>query len=185
MKTYISQPKGSNSCGAYSIAYYLWESNKVENINDRVFVENIHKKIQFGSNFIGIPETYSNPEKMSNELINCWNSHANICALSDSPLKPIAESFNISAEIINIFDKVKSGSNKYAIIVCSLGNDISTLHYMLMKYESGIFLLLDSAYSKYHVVWEKFTLESSGKLALERNSNYCFTGVGILIQKLK
>jgi hypothetical protein len=135
MKLYISQTIGSNSCGAHSIAYYLWENNKDQYINDRTFVANIHKKIQVGPNNMGIPENYSNPEKMSNELNNSWHSISYTCMLSNIPLMPIAKSFNISTKNINILDKIRSGCNKYAIIICSIGNHTLALHYMLIKYE--------------------------------------------------
>jgi hypothetical protein len=183
MKTYISQPKGSNSCGAYSIAYYLWETNKAEYINDRTFVTNMHKKIQIGSNNIGMPETYSNPEKMCNELSNSWHSYAYTCMLPNSPLMPIAESFNVATENINVIDKVKSGGNKYAIIICSVGNQPQALHYMLIKYEDGTFKLLDSSSNgNDHVVWNNFILESNGKLIIDGNYDYCYTGAGILVE---
>jgi hypothetical protein len=46
MEPYISQTIESNSCGAHSISYYLWETNKSQFINDKTFVVDIHKKIQ-------------------------------------------------------------------------------------------------------------------------------------------
>jgi hypothetical protein len=96
MEPYISQAIESNSCGAHSIAYYLWETNKSQFINDKNFVANIHKKIQVGTNAIGIPEVYASPEKISEELSISWNSHSYTCMLSNSPLLPIANGLNIS-----------------------------------------------------------------------------------------
>lgn len=195
MKTYNSQTIESNSCGAYSIAYYLWETNKSQTINDRTFVANIHKRIQIGSNNMGIPEIYSNPEKIAYELNNNWSSYSYICILSNSTVMPIAKSLNISTKNIDILDKLKTGANKYAIIICSIGYMTPALHYMLIKYEQNTFKLLDSLYNLDHstfkildliygtdkVVWEKFTMETNNKLILDRNSNYFYTGAGILI----
>lgn len=64
MKPYISQTLESNSCGAYSIAYYLWETTNSQTINDKTFISNIHKRIQIGPNNMGLPENYSSPEKL-------------------------------------------------------------------------------------------------------------------------
>jgi len=196
MKPYISQTIESNSCGAHSIAYYLWETTKFQSLNDRTLVADIHKKVQVGPNNIGIPENYSSPEKMSNELSNNWNSYSYTCVLSNSPVMPIANSLNISVKNINVLDKVKAGSNKYAIIICSIGYMTPALHYMLVKYENNTFKLLDSLYNldhstfkmldsvycKDHVVWEDFVIENNNKLILDRNSNYYYTGAGILIE---
>ena len=196
MKPYISQTLESNSCGAHSIAYYLWETNKAQSINEKTFVANIHKKIQVGPNGIGIPEIYSSPEKMATELSNSWHSYAYTCVLSNSPLMPIAKGLNISSENINVLDKVKNGDNKYAIMFTSIGHLTQALHYMLIKYENDTFKLLDSLYnldhatfklldSVYgvnHVVWEEFIPEANGKLTLDRNSAYFYTGAGILIE---
>jgi len=196
MKPYISQTIKSNSCGAHSIAYYLWETNKAQFINDKTFVDNIHKKIEIGPNDIGIPQNYSSPEKISNELSNSWHSYSYMCVLPNSPLMPVTKSLNISTENINILDKVKAGTNKYAIILCSIGYLTPALHYMLIKYENDTFKLLDSLYNLDHstfklldsiygmdqVVWEKFSVEPNSKLILDRNSNYYYTGSGILIE---
>ncbi|AGF57255.1 hypothetical protein B0P06_004452 [Clostridium saccharoperbutylacetonicum] len=195
MKPYISQTIESNSCGAHSIAYYLWETTKAQSINDRTFVANIHKKIQIGPNNMGIPEIYSNPEKIAYELSNNWSSYSYTCMLSNSTVIPIAKNLNISTKNIDIIDKVKKGANKYAIIICSIGYMTPSLHYMLIKYEQNTFKLLDSLYnldhstfkildSIYgidHVIWEDFTIETNNKLTLDRNSNYFYTGAGILI----
>lgn len=186
MKTYISQPKGSSSCGAYSIAYYLWETNKAQYVNDRTFIANIYKKIQVGPNNMGIPEVCSNPEKMSKELSDNWHSYSYACILSNSPLMPLAKGFNISGVNINVLDKVKSGANKYAIILCSLENSTQALHYILIKYKDNTFKMLNSSaiYGNGidNVVWENFIIESNGKLTLERNSPYQYTEAGILIE---
>lgn len=196
MKTYVSQTIESNSCGAHSIAYYLWETNESQFINDKQFVANMHKKIQVGPNGIGIPENYSSPGKMADELTNFWNSPALVCMLSDSYLIPIAKELNLSYENINVLDKVKNGDNKYAIIVASIGHQTLALHYMLIKYENGDFKLLDSLYNLDHttfkimdelygndiVVWERFIPEANGKLTLNRNSAYYYTGAGIIIK---
>ena len=186
MKPYISQQKGSMSCGAYSIAYYLWETNKAQCINDRTFVENIYKKIQVGSNNIGIPEACSNPEKMFKELSDNWNSYSYACVLSNSPLMPFAKGLNISGININVLDKVKSGVNKYAIILCNSEKSARALHYILIKYEDNTFKMLNSS-AVYgngidNVVWENFIIESNGKLTLERYTPYLYTGAGILIE---
>lgn len=186
MKPYISQPKDSMSCGAYSIAYYLWETNKAQCINDRTFVDNIYKKIQVGPNNMGIPEAYSNPEKMSKELSDNWHSYAYGCILSNSPLMPIAKGFNISGLNINVFDIIKADSNKYAIIVCASEKSAGALHYILIKYEDNTFKMLNSSafYGNGidNVVWENFIIESNGKITLERYTPYLYTGVGILIE---
>ena len=70
MEPYVSQARAadSNSYGAHSIAYYLWETDKSKFVNDKNFVADIHKNIQVGPNFIGIPENYSSPAKMAEEL---------------------------------------------------------------------------------------------------------------------
>lgn len=196
MNPYVSQTVESNSCGAHSIAYYLWETRKTQFINDKTFVADIHKRIQIGPNNIGIPEIYSSPDKMSQELSNSWHSPASTCMVANSPLLPMAKGLNMPTENINIFDKVKAGANKYAIIICSVGQLTPALHYMLIKYENGTFKLLDSLYNMDHatfkllisrysmdqVVWEKFTVEANGKLVLERDSAYYYTGAGILIK---
>jgi hypothetical protein len=186
MKPYISQPKGSMSCGAYSIAYYLWETDKAQCINDRTFVTNIYKKIQVGSNDIGIPEACSNPEKMSKELSDNWNSYSYACVLSNSPLMTLAKGFNVSGANANVLDKVKWGANKYAIILCSSEKSARALHYILIKYEDNTFKMLNSS-AVYgngidNVVWENFIIESNGKLTLERYTPYLYTGAGILIE---
>jgi hypothetical protein len=46
MKQYVSQTLESNSCGAHSIAYYLWETNKIQCVNDKEFVSDIHKRVK-------------------------------------------------------------------------------------------------------------------------------------------
>lgn len=196
MKPYVSQTIQSNSCGAHSIAYYLWETNKSQCKNDKQFVTNIHKKIQVGPNKIGIPEIYSSPEKMSEELSSSWNSHAYTCMLSNSPFVPMAKGLNISIENIDILDRVKNGDNKYAIMITTIGYHTKYLHYMLIKYENATFKLLDSLYNLDHttfkildkiygmdnVIWEKFVLEANGKITLDRNSDYYYTGAGIIIE---
>ncbi|EHJ00561.1 hypothetical protein CDLVIII_4023 [Clostridium sp. DL-VIII] len=186
MRSYISQPKGSMSCGAYSIAYYLWQTGKAQCINDRTFVADIYKKIQVGSNNIGIHEAYSNPEKMSKELSDNWNSHSYVCILSDSPLRKLAKGLNISGVDINVLDNVKSCVNKYAIILCSSEKSARALHYILIKYEDNTFKMLNSSaiYGNGidNVVWENFIIESNGKLKLERDTPYIYTDAGILIE---
>jgi len=101
MKPYISQPKGSMSCGAYSIAYYLWETNKAQHINDRTFVDNIYKEIQVGPNNMGIHEACSNPEKMSMKLSDTWYSNSYICILPNSPLIQLANNLTPEIEILS------------------------------------------------------------------------------------
>lgn len=186
MKPYISQPKGSMSCGAYSIAYYLWETNKAQHINDRTFVDNIYKEIQVGPNNMGIHEACSNPEKMSIELNDTWDSSSYICMSPDSPLIQLANGFNISVANINVIDKVKSGANKYAIILCSSEKSAGALHYILIKYEDNTFKMLNPSaiYGNGidNVIWENFIIESNGKLKLERDTPYLYTGAGILIK---
>lgn len=153
-------------------------------------MDNIHKRIQIGPNNIGISEIYSDPEKIAYELSNNWNSYSYICILSNSTVIPIAKSLNISTKNIDILDKLKTGANKYAIIICSIGYMTSALHYMLIKYEQNTslynldhstFKILDSIYGTDQVVWEKFTIETNNKLILAPNSNYFYTGAGILI----
>ncbi|MDD3224784.1 MAG: hypothetical protein PHX70_08840 [Clostridium sp.] len=186
MKPYISQPKGSMSCGAYSIAYYLWENKKAKHINDRIFVDSIYNKIQFGPNNMGIHEACSNPEKMSMELSDTWHSNAHICILPNSPFIQLANGFNISFVNINVIDKVKSGANKYAIILCSSQKSARALHYILIKYEDNTLKMLNSSaiYGNGidNVIWENFIIESNGKLKLERDIPYIYTGAGILIK---
>ncbi|MBW9154319.1 hypothetical protein [Clostridium estertheticum] len=186
MKPYISQPKGSMSCGAYSIAYYLWETDKAQCINDKTFVDNIYKKIQVGPNNMGMPEACSNPEKISKELSDNWHSYAYGCILSNSPLMPLAKGFNISGVNTNVFDKIKPGVNKYAIILCSSEISARALHYILIKYEDNTFKMLNSSaiYGNGidNVVWENFIIESNGKITLERDTPYLYTGAGILIE---
>lgn len=67
---------------------------------------------------------------------------------------------------------------------------------MLIKYENSTFKLLDSLYNLDHttfqvldslrsqdnVVWENFILEVNGKLILDRDSSYYYTGAGIIIE---
>ena len=186
MKAYISQPKGSMSCGAYSIAYYLWESNKAQSINDRTFIDNIYKKIQIGTNNMGINEACSNPEKMSKELRVNWHTHSYMSILLSSPLMPLAKGFNIHCVNIDVVDKVKSGANKYAIILCSSEKSTRALHYILIKYEDNTFKMLNSSAiygnGTDNVVWENFIIESNGKITLERYTPYLYTGAGILIE---
>ncbi|WP_234117416.1 hypothetical protein [Clostridium hydrogenum] len=186
MKQYISQPKGSMSCGAYSIAYYLWETNKAQHINDRTFVDNIYKKIQVGPNNMGIHEACSNPEKVSIELSDTWYSNSYMCILPNSPLMQLANGFNISAININVIDKVKAGDNKYAIILCSSEKSARALHYILIKYEDNTLKMLNSSaiYGNGidNVTWENFIVESNGKLKLEKYTPYLYTGAGILIK---
>lgn len=174
------------SCGAYSIAYYLWETNKAQHINDRTFVDNIYKKIQVGPNNMGIHKACSNPGKMSKELSDTWHSNSYICILHNSPLIRLANGFNISFVNINVIDKVKSGANKYAIILCSSEKSARALHYILIKYEDNTFKMLNSS-AVYgndidNVIWENFIIESNGKLTLERDTPYLYTGAGILIE---
>ena len=186
MKAYISQPKGSMSCGAYSIAYYLWETNKSQSINDRTFVDSIYKNIQFGVNNMGLPENCSDPFKMTRELSSNWNSHSYACIIPSSPLMPLANKFNISGININVFDKVKSGANKYAIIICSSEKSALALHYILIKYEDNTFKMLNSSAvygnGTNNVVWENFIIEANGKITLEKYTPYIYTGAGILIE---
>lgn len=191
---YVSQTIESNSCGAHAIAYYLWETNKSQLINDKQFIANLHKKIQIGPNVLGIPENYSNPGKMAKELSDCWHSNACTCMIANSPLSAILKSLNISAEDINVLDKLKNGDNKYAIILTSVGQESKALHYMLVKYENDTFQLMDSLYNMDHstfrmideeydrVVWETFTPASSGKLILDRVSAHYYVGAGIVIE---
>lgn len=186
MEPYISQPKGSMSCGAYSIAYYLWETNKAQHINDRTFVDNIYKKIQFGMNNIGMNEASSNPEKMVKELSDIWNSYSCACISSNSPFMPLVRKHNISCLNINVLDKVKSEANKYAIIICSSEKSAQALHYILIKYQNGTFKMLNSSATYCNgtdnVVWESFNIESNGKLTLMKYTPYLYTGAGILIE---
>ncbi|MGV8983388.1 hypothetical protein [Clostridium sp.] len=186
MKPYISQPNDSMNCGAYSIAYYLWETNKAQCINDRTFIADIYKNIQFGLNNIGMHEACSNPQKMFQELSNNWNSYSYACILSNSPLMPLAKGLNLCGENINFLDKVKSGANKYAITLCSSEKSARALHYILIKYEDNTFKMLNSSAiygnGTDNVVWENFIIESNGKITLERYTPYLYTGAGILIE---
>ncbi|GKU30478.1 hypothetical protein [Clostridium folliculivorans] len=186
MNPYISQPKGSMCCGAYSIAYYLWETNKAQHINDRTFVDNIYKEIQVGPNNMGIHEACSDPEKMSKQLRYIWYTDSYLCVLPNSPFIQLANDFNISVENIDVIDKVKSGANKYAIIMCSSEKSARALHYILIKYEDNTLKMLNS--SAYYgngtdnVTWENFIIEFNGKLTLEMDTPYLYTGAGILIK---
>ncbi|WP_243156476.1 hypothetical protein [Clostridium sp. C8-1-8] len=186
IKPYISQPKGSMYCGAYSIAYYLWETNKAEHINDRAFVDNIYKEIQLGPNNMGIHEACSDPEKMAKQLRDRWNSDSYLCVLPNSPFMKLANDFNISVENINVIDKLKAGANKYAIIMCGSEKSAKALHYILIKYEDNTLKMLNS--SAYYgngtdnVTWENFVIETNGKFTLERETPYLYTGAGILIK---
>jgi len=181
MEPYVSQTADSNSCGAHSIAYYLWENDKSEFVNDKNFVANIHKNIQVGPNLIGIPENYSSPAKMVEELKQNWQTAALTCMLPNSPLAPIYQGLDIITVNKDVMSEVKTGASKYAIIICSMGLTWA-LHYMLVKYENSKFKLLDSLYSLDNVVWEDFSLETNGKLTLDRESAYYYTGTGILIK---
>lgn len=195
MEQYISQTLESNSCGAHSIAYYLWETNKSQCVNDNDFISDIHKKVQIGPNKIGIPEAYSHPGKMADELTNGWQSAAKLSMLADSYLIPLAKALNLIYENINVLDKVQNGDSKYGIIITSIGFQTRALHYMLIKYESGAFKLLDSLYNLNHstfkimteiygndkVTWENFSLDLNGKLTLHRKSAYYYTGAGIIL----
>ena len=186
MKSYISQPKGSMCCGAYSIAYYLWETDKAKYINDRAFVDNIYKKIQIGPNNMGIHEACSDPEKMSKELNDNWKTHSYICMLSNSPLTSLTNGFNLSIKNVDVLDRIKSDSNKYAIILCSSEKSARALHYILVKYESNTFKMLNSSAiygnGTDNSVWENFIIEPDNKITLERYTPYIYTGAGILIE---
>lgn len=123
---------------------------------------------------------------MSKELSDNWNSYSYACVLFNSPLMLIAKGFNISGVNINVLDKVKSGANKYAIILCSSQKSARASHYILIKYEDNTFKMLNSS-AVYgngidNVVWENFIIESNGKLTLERDTPYLYTGAGILIE---
>jgi len=178
---YVSQNVDSNSCGANSIAYYLWETNKSKFVNDKKLVANIHKNIEVGPNLLGIPENYSSPAKMAEELKKNWQTVASACMLSNSRLAPIYQGLNIITENKDVISEVKTCASKYVIIKCSLGMTWA-LHYMLVKYENSKFKLLDSLYSLDNVVWEDFSLETNGKLTLDRESDYYYSGAGILIK---
>lgn len=178
---YVSQTADSNSCGAHSIAYYLWETDKSEFVNDKNFVANIHKNIEVGPNLIDIPENYSSPNMMAEELKKNWQTVASACMLPNSPLVPIYQALNFITENKDVISEVKTGASKYVIIMCSLGMSWA-LHYMLVKYENSKFKLLDSLYSLDNVVWEDFSLEINGKLTLDRESDYYYSGAGILIK---
>jgi hypothetical protein len=202
MTPYVSQTIESNRCGAQSIAYYLWETNKSQLVNDKQFVAELHKKIQIGPNDLGLPETFSLPQKMVKELSDSWHSYAYICMLANSPLTPMVKKFNLSTEYINVLDKVKNGDNKYAIMTATFGQDLQKGHYMLIKYENNTFKLLDPLYyfdyvasrehgkvilneinGMDHVVWENFIPEANWKLTIEnRDSLYYYTGFGIVIE---
>lgn len=185
IKPYITQPKGSMSCGAYSIAYYLWETNKSQCVNDRSFVDGIYKKIQIGSNNMGIHEACSSPQKIFKELNDTWHSPSCMCILSSSPLMPLAEGLKISGVNTDVIDKIKLGVNKYAIILCSSEKSARALHYILIKYEDNTLKMLNSSAiygnGTDNVVWENFIIESSGKIISERYNPYLYAGAGILI----
>jgi len=106
--------------------------------------------------------------------------------LLSSPLMPLAKGFNIHCVNIDVVDKVKSGANKYAIILCGMENSDRALHYILMKYQNNTLKMLNSSaiYGNGvdNVVWENFIMEANGKLKLDKNSAYQYTGAGILIE---
>jgi hypothetical protein len=185
MEPYVSQPRGSMCCGAYSIAYYLWENNKDEHINDRTFVDNIYGKIQIGFNTIGLLEDYSNPEKMVRVLSDNWNSPSALCGLPNTFLDPLAKALNISWLDMDVLDNVKSGDNKYAIILCTSEKDQLDLHHILIKYEEDTLKMLDSlalyGNESDNVIWEDFIVEANRKITLNRYTPYIYTGAGILI----
>ncbi|MDO5516963.1 MAG: hypothetical protein Q4F66_05365 [Clostridium sp.] len=185
MKPYISQPKGSASCGAYSIAYYLWETDKSEHVNYRDFVTSIYEKIKFGTNKIGMNEAVSNPEKMVGELNDNWNSCADLCLSSNSPLIPLAKEMDIETQNMDVLDKLRCGENKYAIIICAYKNQSKSMHFILVKYEDDTFKMLNSSAiygnSTDNVAWEDFSVEPDGRLLLGREAPYLYTGAGILI----
>ena len=79
MGLYLSQPLNSSSCGAYSLAYYLWETGKAERINDRELVNRIYERIRMGPNSIGVSPNYAHPAKMVEELKRMWSSEASLC----------------------------------------------------------------------------------------------------------
>ncbi|QAA32150.1 hypothetical protein [Clostridium manihotivorum] len=185
MKPYVSQPKGSMCCGAYSIAYYLWENNKDTHINDRTFVDSIYERIQLGFNTVGISEVCSSPQKIAMELSDNWKSPSFLCGLPNSYLGSFAEKLNMSWLDMDVMDKVKSGDNKYAIILCGYENDGLALHYILIKYEDDTFKMLNSS-AIYgdgvdNVNWEEFIVEANRKITLSRYTPYIYTGAGILI----
>lgn len=185
MKPYISQPEGSTSCGAYSIAYYLWETDKSQSINYRDFVSSIYEKIKFDTNEIGMNETYSNPEKMARELNENWKSCAHLCMTSNSPLMPIAKGSGIESKSLDVLDKLKCGESRYAIIICTYETESKAMHYILVKYEDNTFKMLNSSAiygdDADNVTWEDFSVEPNGRLLSKSNAPYLYTGAGILI----
>lgn len=176
---YISQQ--GNSCGAYSIAYYLWETKKSTRVNEPEFAREIYCSIQFGHNNYGIAEDYSNPAKMAG-ILNYWNTDAKMYMVSDSTLKGLAEALQIETISSDVISELSGGI--YAIIICSVKNDIKILHYMLVRKIGTQLQLMDSANVSNTVVWEDFSIDEN-KIKLTRTDTadpeYVYTGAGILL----
>lgn len=106
--------------------------------------------------------------------------------LSNSPLTSLTNGFNLSIKNVDVLDRIKSDSNKYAIILCSSEKSARALHYILVKYESNTFKMLNSSAiygnDTDNSVWENFIIEPDNKITLERYTPYIYTGAGILIE---
>lgn len=186
MKPYITQPNGSSCCGAYSIAYYLWETGRSKCINDRSFVDSIYEKIEFGANDFGFYEKLSSPMKMCDELNDTWKAPACLCVSPASPFNKIQNLNGILAKDDDVLENLKHGKDKYAIIICNLISRPNVLHYILTKFKDESFELLDSwdvlENNPDNVGWEKVSINSPGTFTLENGVSYGYLGAGILIE---
>ncbi|WP_019555650.1 hypothetical protein [Propionispira raffinosivorans] len=187
---YISQPEGENSCGAYSLAYYLWatEQKPYSVETGRAVVDNIYKEIQFkgtdaeeAANRVNLNPEYSNPAAMV-KYLNDRSLCAKMYMSGESFLNDIAMRLSINVDIKEDVLETLS-TDIYVIIICSIGEPTQLqLHYMLVKKEGGAFQLMDSRNPEGGVCWKSFLRNPDQKITFgDMKSDYTYTGAGILI----
>ena len=187
---YISQPEGENSCGAYSLAYYLWETEKNSQKNDKEWVEEVYEQIKFEKTATakaaaaGINLEYSNPDAMVTYLNNNYPLTAKMY-MKGPALKKLATLLDIQDRITeeDVLEVLKKeDTSNYAIIICSINEADLALHYMLVKKEGrDDFKLLDSANpvgDSDIVQWETFPIVGIDQIIIRQ---YKYIGAGILI----
>lgn len=175
---YISQDPETATCGAFALAYYMWENygHEADPDTDRKIVQLIYADIKFDNN------DYSSPKKMIAYLTQNGNT-ADLRA--NENLKERRELYNElidgcavdfrSGDFINDLE-----NGQYAIIICRTAKESHVLHYILVrKEENGYFTVIDPNNG---IKQNDQTIKAGECVG---NSRWIYLGAALVIEKIK
>lgn len=176
---YISQDPGENNCGAFALAYYIWEASDSEHIvnsvEDKAFVQDIYTKIKFDKN------SYSSPKKMidyltENKKVAVLRANENLEEKQEyysGLLDGCAVDFQ-SGDFINALE-----NGQYAIIICQTEKSRALHYIMIRKQANGCFTVIDPNNG---VVQKDQTIKAG---ACVGNSMWIYLGAALVISTIK